>query len=56
VKCKIILLEKFETVQELLTVLKEFFEIYNFGRSHQSLAGKACFDISWVRDIDKKVA
>ena len=40
VKYEKIFLEKFVTVQELLSGLKENFEFYNFERPHQSLAGK----------------
>ena len=35
-----IFLEEFETVPELLSGLKEYFEFYNFERPHQSLVGK----------------
>ena len=40
VKYEKIFLEKFETFQELLSGLKEYFEFYNFERPHQSLVGK----------------
>ena len=35
-----IFLEEYETVPELLSGLKEYFEFYNFERPHQSLVGK----------------
>ena len=38
VKYEKIFLEEFETVPELLSGLKEYFEFYNFERSHQTLA------------------
>ena len=40
VKYEKIFLEEFETVQELLSGLKEYFEFYNFESPHQSLVGK----------------
>ena len=40
VKYEKIFLEEFETVPELLSGLKEYFEFYNFERPHQSLVGK----------------
>ena len=40
VKYEKIFLEEFETVRELLSWLKEYFEFYNFERPHQSLVGK----------------
>ncbi len=38
---------KFETVAELLSGLKEYFEFYNFERPHQSLVGKTPEEIYW---------
>ena len=35
-----IFLEKFETVPVLFSRLKEYFELYNFERPHQSIVGK----------------
>ena len=49
-------MEKFETVQEILSGLKEYFEFYNFERTHQSLAGKTPAKIYWGRDVVKKAA
>ena len=40
VKYEKIFLEEFETVPELLSGLKEYFEFYSFERPHQSLVGK----------------
>ena len=40
VKYEKIFLEEFETVQELLSGLKEYFEFYNFEIPHQSLVEK----------------
>ena len=56
VKYEKIFLEEFETVQELLSGLKENFEFYNFERTHQSLAGKTPAEIYWGRDVVKKAA
>ena len=56
VKYEKIFLEEFETVQELLAGLKEYFEFYNFKRTHQSLAGKTPAEIYWGRDVVKKAA
>ena len=44
-------MEKFETVQEILSGLKECFEFYNFEKTHQSLAGKTPPEIYWRRDV-----
>jgi putative transposase len=49
-------LEEFETVPELLSGLKEYFEFYNFERPHQSLVGKTPAEIYLERDVVKKVA
>jgi len=56
VKYKIIFLEEFETVPELLSGLKEYFEFYNFEKSHQFLKGKTPAEICWGRDVVKKAA
>jgi putative transposase len=40
-----IFLEEFESVLELFSGLKEFFEFYNFERPHQSLLGKTPAEI-----------
>ena len=40
-----IFLEEFESVPELFSGLKEFFEFYNFERPHQSLLGKTPAEI-----------
>ena len=42
------------TVKELFSGLKEYFEFYNFERSHQSLSGKTPAEIYWGRDVVKK--
>ena len=49
-----IFLEEFETVPELFSGLKEYFEFYNFERPHQSLAGKTPAEIYWGRDVVKR--
>ena len=49
-----IFLEKFETFPELLSGLKEYFEIYNFERPHQSLLGETPAEIYWGREVVKK--
>ena len=51
-----IFLEEFETVPELLSWLKEYFEFYNFERPHQSPAGKTPAEIYWGREVVKKAA
>ena len=56
VKYEKIFLEEFETVQELLSGLKEYFEFYNFEGPHQSLAGKTPAEIYWGGDVVKKAA
>ena len=48
--------EEFETVQELLSGLKEYFEFYNFESPHQSLLGKKPAEIYWGRYVVKKAA
>jgi len=50
------ILEEFETLPELLAVLKEYFEFYNFERAHQSLVEKTLAEIYWGRDVVKKAA
>ena len=51
---KKIFLEEFETVQELLPGLKEYFEFYNFERLHQSLDRKnTCRDLLGKRCCQK---
>jgi len=56
VKYEKIFLEEFETVQELLSGLKEYFEFYNFERPHQYLVEKTPAKIYWGRDVVKKAA
>ena len=51
-----IFLEWFETVPELLSGLKEYFQFYNFDRPHQSLLGNTPAEIYWGREVAKKVA
>ena len=47
---------EFETVPELLSGLKEYFEFYNFKRPHQSLVGKTPAEIYWGREVARKAA
>ena len=54
VKYEKIFLEEFETVPELLSELKEYFEFYNFEKPHQSLVVKTPEEIYWGRDVVKK--
>ena len=56
VKYEKIFLEEFETVPELFSGLKQYFEFYNFERPHQSLVGKIPAEIYWGRDVVKKAA
>ena len=56
VKYDNIVLEEFKTVQELLSGLKEYFELYNFEKPHQSPAGKTPAEIYLGRDVVKKAA
>ena len=56
VKYEKIFLEEFETVQELLAGLKEYFEFYNIKRPHQSLVVNTPAEIYWLRDVFKKGA
>ena len=56
VKYEKIFLDEFETVHELLSGSKEYFEFYNFERPHQSLAGKTPAEIFWGREVVKKSA
>ena len=51
-----IYLEEFETVQELLAGLKEYFEFYNFERPHQSMVGKTPAEIYRGREVAKKAS
>ena len=54
VKHEKIFLEEFETVPELLSGLKAYFEFYNFERPHQSLVGKTPAEIYWGREVARK--
>ena len=54
VKYEKIFLEEFVTVPELLSGLKEYFELYNFERPHQSLVGKTPAEIHWGREVAQK--
>ena len=56
VKYEKIFLEEFETIPELLSGLKEYFEFSNFESPHQSLAGKTPAEIYWGREVVKKAA
>jgi putative transposase len=56
VKYEKIFLEEFETVPELLSGLKEYFEFYNFERPHQSLVGKTPAEIYWGSEVARKAA
>ena len=47
VKYEKIFLEEFETVPELLSGLKDYFQFYNFERPHQSLVCKTPAEIYW---------
>ena len=51
-----IFLEEFETVPELLSGLKDYFEFYNFERPHQSLVGNTPAEIYWGREVARKAA
>ena len=54
VKYEKIFLEEFETVPELLSGLKEYFEFYNFERPHQSSGRKnACRDLLGKRSCQE---
>ena len=56
IKCEKIFLVEFETVTELLSGLKDYFEFYNFERPHQSLVRKPPAEINWGREVAKKAA
>ena len=56
VKYQKIFLEEFETVPELLSELKDYFEFYNFERPLQSLVRKTPAEIYWGRKIASKAA
>ena len=54
VKYEKILLKEFETVPELLSWLKEYFEFYNFERPHQSLVGKLLLRFIWEERLPRR--
>ena len=54
VKYEKIFLEEFETVRELLSGLKDYFEFYNFERPDKSLVGNTPAEIYCGREVDKK--
>ena len=56
VKYEKIFLEEFETVTELITGLKEYFEFYNFERPHQSFSGRTPAEVYWGEEVAKMAA
>jgi len=56
VKYEKIFLEEFETVTELITGLKEYFEFYNFERPHQSFLGKTPAEVYWGEAVAQMAA
>ena len=46
----------FETVPELLSGLREYFQFYNFERPHQPLGGESPAEIYWETEVFKKAA
>jgi putative transposase len=56
VKYEKIFLEEFETVTELITGLKEYFQFYNFERPHQSFKGKTPAEVYWGEKVAQKAA
>ena len=56
VKYEKIFLEEFETVTELITGLKEYFEFYNFERPHQSFKGKTPAEVYWREEVAQMAA
>ncbi len=51
-----IFLEEFETVLELLSGLKRYFEFYNFESPDQSLVEETPDEIYWEREVVRKAA
>ena len=56
VKYEKIFLEEFETVKDLIAGLKEYFEFYNFERSHQSFSGQTPAEVYWRAKTVKMAA
>lgn len=56
VKYEKIFLEEFEAVTDLIAGLEEYFEFYNFERSHQSFSGKTPAEIYWYEEVAEKAA
>lgn len=56
VKQEKIFLEEFETVKDLIAGLKEYFEFYNFERSHQSFSGQTPAEVYWRATTVKMAA
>jgi len=56
VKYEKIFLEEFETVTELITGLKEYFEFYNFERPHLSFSGKTPAVVYWGKEVAQMAA
>ena len=56
VKYEKIFLEEFETVTELITGLKEYFEFHNFERPHQSFLGKTPAEVYWGEEVAQMAA
>jgi putative transposase len=56
VKYEKIFLEEFETVHELLSGLKAYFEFCKLEKPHQSLVGKTPAEIYWGREVARMAA
>jgi len=56
VKYEKIFLEEFETMTELITGLKEYFQFYNFERPHQSFKRKTPAEVYWGEKVAQKAA
>jgi putative transposase len=56
VKYEKVFLEEFETVAELISGLKKYFEFYNFERTHQSFKGKTPAEVYWGEKVAQMAA
>lgn len=56
VKYEKIYLHEFQNVKELVKELKQYFDFYNFERTHQSLDDKTPAEVYWGRDLARAAA
>jgi putative transposase len=56
VKYEEVYLHEYQNVKELVAVLKQYFNFYNFERTHQSLDNQTPIEVYRVKDLEKMAA